>query len=352
MPSTSVFRGGLINESISINVAGAADVTLAVGQARNADLVLTGAITAAVNIIIPVADPDDFGLGPWTITNNTTGAFNLGVKQPGGTPLILPQGLRTPVLYTSSGFREANTSVAPARVDARYIRERFYYEPVACARGGGAGGAPTGVAGDRNLLQFPTTLFEYHIKGTQTITTMVLTAVGLDLGSMDQTAGDGLELTHGILARSPVAFTIGTDAAFFCQATFKVEDASGCNPLLIGFRKAEAYQATQAAYADYAMIGIIGTANPNTIKTTTEAAGGGNTDTDTTMTWADGATKQLKVKVSAAGVVTYEVNNAAPTVVAAFSFTAADVVIPEIIFIQAADIAGKVEWSNWEVGFQ
>lgn len=350
MPSTSVFRGGLINESISINVAGAADVTLAVGQARNADIVLTGAITAALNIIIPVADPDDFGLGPWTFTNNTTGAFNLGVKQPGGTALILPQGLRTPVLYTSSGFREANTSVAPARVDARYVRERFYYEPVAVARAGA--GAATGVAGDRNLLQFPNTLFEYHIKGTQTIVAPVLTAVGLDLGSMDQTAGDGLELTHGILSRSPVAFTVGTDAAFFVQATIKVEDASGANPLLIGFRKAEAYQATQAAYADYAMIGIIGTANPNTIKTTTEAAGAGNTDTDTTMTWADGATKQLKVKVSSAGVVTYEVNNAAPTVVAAFSFTAGDIVIPEAIFIQAADIAGKVEWSNWEVGFQ
>jgi hypothetical protein len=207
------------------------------------------------------------------------------------------------------------------------------------------------VAGDRNLLQFPSSIFEYHIKGTQTIVAPVLTAVGLDIG-MDQTAGDGIELTHGILSRSPVAFVVGTDPAFYVSATLKVADASGANPLLIGLRKAEAYQATVAAYADYAMIGIIGTVNPNTIFTTTEAAGGGSVSTDTTMTWADAAVKQLKVKVSAAGVVTYEVNNAAPTVVAAFSFTAGDVVIPSLFFLHAADLAGLVEISNWEAGLQ
>jgi hypothetical protein len=348
MPSTSVFRGGLRPESLSINVAGAADITLNADQARYANLVLTGAITAAINIIVPVVSPDDQGL-TWTINNSTTGLFALGVKHPGGNALPIPQGTRMAVLYTSSGFRDANTTVARGRVGARSIREQFQYDPVAVGRLGV--GAAVGSTGSRNLLKFPGTQFEYHIKGTQTILSPVLTAVGLDIG-MDQTAADGIEMTHGILSRSPVAFVVGTDPAFYVSATIKVEDASGANPLLIGFRKAEAYQATMAAYADYAMIGIIGTADPNTIKTTTEAAGGGNTDTDTTMTWADAAIKQLKVKVSAAGVVTYEVNNAAPTVVAAFSFTAADVVVPDFFFLNAADLAGLVEVINWEVDFQ
>jgi hypothetical protein len=136
------------------------------------------------------------------------------------------------------------------------------------------------------------------------------------------------------------------------RAVIKLADASGANPLVVGFRKAEAYQATVAAYADYAYIGAIGTANPNTIFLTTEAAGGGNTNTDTTNTWADGAIKEFKVKVSAAGVVTYEINNAAPAAVAAFSFTAADVVIPSLFFLQAADLAGLVELIDWEVGLQ
>jgi len=348
MPSTSALRGDLNAESISVNVAGAADVTLSISQARNQTIILTGAITAAISVIFPVATPDDIGK-QWSVENATTGLFNVSIKQSGGVGLPIPQGSRMPVLYTSSGFRDANSSTARGRVGSRSVREQFQYDPIACGRLGV--GAAVGTTGSRNLLRFPGTQFEYHIKGTQTILAPVLTAVGLDIG-MDQTAADGIELTHGILSRSPVAFTVGTDAAFYVSATIKVEDASGANPLVIGFRKAEAYQATVAAYADYAAIGIIGTADPNTIFITTEAAGGGNTNTDTTMTWADAAIKTLKVKVSAAGVVTYEVNNAAPTATAAFSFTAADVVVPFAFFLNAADLAGLVEFINWEVDFQ
>jgi hypothetical protein len=346
MPSTSVFRGDPILGSISVPVGGAVDVTLNSDQAKFKNIILTGAITAAISVIFPFS-PDDIGLER-NIENATTGLFAVSIKQAGGVGLPIPQGSRMPVLYTSTGFRDANSSTARGRVGSRSVREQFQYDPIACGRLGV--GAAVGTTGSRNLLRFPGTQFEYHIKGTQTILAPVLTAVGLDIG-MDQTSGDGIELTHGILSRSPVAFTVGTDAAFYVSATIKVADASGVNPLLIGFRKAEAYQATMAAYADYAMIGIIGTADPNTIFLTTEAAGGGNTNTDTTMTWADAAIKQLKVKVSSAGVVTYEVNNAAPTATAAFSFTAADVVVPCLFFLNGTG-GGLVEISNWEVDFQ
>lgn len=343
---TSVLRGPLLAGSYSKSVAGAAgDTVLAADEARWESQVYTGALTGARTVTFPVG-PDNVGKR-WYVENATTGLFSLTVRQPGGSGVPIPQGTRVEVILTANGFRDANTSVA--RVGSRYIREQFMYEPLAVGRLGV--GAAVGSTGARNLLKFPNTTFEYHIKGTQTILAPVLTAVGLDIG-MDQTAADGIELTHGITARCPVAFVVGTDPAFFVRAVIKVEDASGANPLVIGFRKVEAYQATVAAYADYAAIGIIGTADPNTIFTTTEAAGGGNTNTDTTNTWADAAIKELKVKVSAAGVVTYEINNAAPTVVAAFSFTAADVVEPFGFFLHAADVAGLVEFIDWEVGFQ
>ena len=243
----------------------------------------------------------------------------------------------------------SDDTIRPGKLNRRYLFEEFLHQPVTAKR---QGGAATGATGDRNQALFPETAFEWHVKGAgQTILAPVLTATGWDI-SLDQTSTEGIELTNGILSRCPVAFTVGTDAAFAFAAKLKVEDASGCNPLVIGFRKAEAYQATVAAYADYAAIGIIGTANPNTIKTTTEAAGAGNTDTDTTNTWADAATKTLKVLVSAAGVVTYQIGGVAPTVVAAFSFTAADVVVAFLFFLHAADVAGVVELISWEVGFQ
>jgi hypothetical protein len=242
----------------------------------------------------------------------------------------------------------ANDTIRPGKLNRRYLFEEFLHEPVTSAR---LGGAATGATGDRNQALFPETAFEWHVKGTQTILTPILTAVGWDIG-MDQTAADGIELTNGILPRCPVAFVVGTDAAFFFSAQIKVQDASGANPLLVGFRKAEAYQAVYTGYADYAAIGIVGTSDPNLIKTVTEAAGGGTTTTDTTNTWADAATKTLTVKVSAAGVVTYQINGAAPTAVVAFSFTAGDVVVPFLYFLEAADLAGTVEMISWEVGFQ
>lgn len=228
-----------------------------------------------------------------------------------------------------------------------YVYETFLSDVVAVARLGA--GAATGTTGDRNIMATGKNLFEYHIKGTQTIVAPVLTAVGLDIG-LDQTNADGLEITSGILARGPSAFTIGSSSAFSLRVKVKVEDASGFNPMCIGFRKQEAYQATLTSYADYAYIGIVGTSDPNLIKIQTETAGGGTTTTDTTQTWADAATKTLKVSVSAAGVVTYTIDGSAPTVTAAYTFTAALGVCPSLYYLHAADVGGKLELIEWECG--
>lgn len=213
--------------------------------------------------------------------------------------------------------------------------------------------AATGATGDTDLLRTGSNVFEYHIKGAgQTIICPTLTATGIDI-ALDETNTEGIEITSGIATlQPPYAFTVGTSGAFQFCATLTLDDASGASNLLVGFRKAEAYQADEASYADYALIGTVGTSNPNLIKIETEAAGGGTTTTDTTNTWADAASKALCVKVSSAGVVTYTINGAAPTATAAFSFTAADVVIPTIYFLHGADVANTVTLQSWDSGLQ
>jgi hypothetical protein len=239
-------------------------------------------------------------------------------------------------------------TIRPGKLDRRYTYEQFEVDPVTSKR---LGGAATGTAGDVNLAHFPETGFEWHVKGTQDILAPVLTASGWDI-NQDQTSGDGIEITQGITARSPGAFVVGTDPAFFFAATLKVADASGATNLFVGFRKAEGYQADEDNYDEMAAIGINGTADPNTIKLATILNNAATTSTDTTDTWADAAEKTLKVLVSAAGAVTYQINGSAPTTVAAFTFDAGEVVVPFIYFVNGGDVAGAVELSAWECGLQ
>lgn len=232
--------------------------------------------------------------------------------------------------------------------DQKYWFDNFQVNPITAKV---AGGAATGTAGDLNVLYSAYGQYEWNVIGTQTILAPSLDAFGLNL-VQDNTAGDGIELCMGQSALSPMAFTIGSDAAFFLQAKFKVQDASGTNPLIIGFRKVQAFDATLSNYTDFVSIGIVGTANPNTVKLQTQLNTGGVVTTDTTNTVADGATFQLQINVSSAGVVTYQYNYAAPTVVAAFTFDSGDVVIPFIRFTEAADVTTQAACNYLECGFQ
>jgi len=103
-------------------------------------------------------------------------------------------------------------------------------------------------------------------------------------------------------------------------------------------------------YTDFASIGIVGTAAK--IETQTQLNSGGVTTTDSTQTASDGVAFQLKIMVSASGVVTYQFNYAEPTVVAAFTFDDGDVVIPFVRFTEAADITTQAATNFLECGFQ
>ena len=249
----------------------------------------------------------------------------------------------TPSVIKQYGYSD---SINRRYWDNNYWFDNFKVNPITAKVGGGAA---TGTAGDNNVLYTQFGAYEYNVIGTQTILAPKLDAFGLNL-VQDLTAGDGLELCMGQTLLSPCAFTIGSDAAFFFEAVFKVATVASVNPLIIGFRKAQAFDATLANYTDFASIGIVGVASK--IQTQTQVNTGGVTTTDSTQVTTDGSTIQFKIKVSAAGVVTYEYNYAAPTVVAAFTFDSGDVVIPFIRSVQAAGTSAQVSTNFVQVGFQ
>ena len=230
--------------------------------------------------------------------------------------------------------------------DQNYWFDNFQVNPITAAVGGGAA---TGSAGNNNVLYTADGQYEWNVIGTQTILAPKLDAFGLNL-VQDNTAADGIELCMGQTALSPMAFTIGSDAAFFLQAQFKVQDVSGTDPLIIGLRKVQAFEATLSNYTDFVSIGIVGTAGKIQLKT--QLNSGGVDTTDTTDVATDGSVFQVKIKVSSSGVVTYEYNYREPTVVAAFTFDSGDIVIPFIRFTEASDITTQAATNYLEMGFQ
>lgn len=228
---------------------------------------------------------------------------------------------------------------------ARGTFEDFRVAPV-CVKKDGAGAA-TGAAGDENVMMIGENMFEYHIIGTQTIVSPVLVAAGLNIG-MDQADNDGVEITQGILARQKHAYVVGTDRAFYFRVKFTIAVVAGTDDCLVGFRKAEPYQAGPDAYDEWAALNVI----EGNINIETELNAGGTTTTDTTDDWADTEQHTLEVRVDHAGAVTYLIDDAAPTVTAAFSFDSGEVLVPFMLVIQAnAAQTGALTLQEWECGY-
>lgn len=234
--------------------------------------------------------------------------------------------------------------------DREMVVKRFEFarqgSPVASKAN--VGGAPTGTAGDRNILLWPGFQIEYVIKGTQTIVAPVMTAVGLDIG-MDQTDNDGVELRPNITTPNDKIFTIGTSLAFYARLKMKVEDVSGTDDLNFGFRKQEADQANMDDYNDSAVFNI----NAGDILIETIKTNAATVSTDTTLNWADGETHTLQVSVDSAGAVTYLVDGVVPPTLPtlAYSFTSALAVEPLVFMLNSSDVVGKVELIELEVGY-
>ena len=237
--------------------------------------------------------------------------------------------------------------VTPANLSALRASDKitFASQPVAVQEDGTVA---SGVDTETNVMICDGGLiFEYYNIGTQTILVPNIATLGLDI-ARDLTDNEGTEFSQGITAASRQAYTIGTDGPFHLKVTVNAVDVAGVDPLVVGFRKLEAYNSTFTSYTDFASIGIVGANNPAKLQLVTNLNTGGAVTTDTTDTVADTVNVILEVIVSAAGVVTYTIDGDAPSTTAAFTFDSTDVVVPFISFTHATTTPGAVYAIDYE----
>lgn len=230
--------------------------------------------------------------------------------------------------------------------DNKYFEDDFNYNPSSSKVGGGA---TSGTAGDANTLNTKYNLFEYAVIGTQTTVAPSLDAYGLNF-AMTATNGQGGELTLGRTALSPAQYIIGTDKAFFMEWQFKVGVVGGVNPLIIGFMKEQAFNATLSTYTDFAAIGIVGTSGH--LQTETQIGSAGVVTTDTTQLAVNATPFRLKILVDATGNVTYQINDADVTVSVPYQFTNGISVIPFMRWTIDATTTTQVSANYFACGFQ
>lgn len=257
------------------------------------------------------------------------------------------------VVYVDNGLGSATTNAAGY---AEFLREfeRVMYglysgdfssmisfvdsKPVFA---GVAGGAPTGSAGDENIIDFVDARFTHHVLGTQTILAPTWDTDGLDL-VQDAGDNDGSEISAPIEVIAPQQFVVGDGVCSF-RTEFSIGDVSDTDDFVIGLRKKEAYQANVDDYDEMAAFNV----NAGDIFIETILNGGATTSTDTTDNWADGETHTLEIQVDEDGVVTYLIDDAAPTTTAAFTFDAGEVLIPFVYYINAGATDPDIKLKKW-----
>ncbi len=83
-----------------------ADVTLTTAEAGNAFLVLSGTLTANVNVIVPTAQSH-----VWFVLNNTTGSYSVTIKTSTGTGVVVDQGQRAAVFCDGTNVLSCSTNI-------------------------------------------------------------------------------------------------------------------------------------------------------------------------------------------------------------------------------------------------
>jgi hypothetical protein len=265
-------------------------------------------------------------------------------------------GLRDLPRGFPSNVRVQSQDVADGALNWRKMNFRHLYlapnqAPIGQLKGG-TGAVPSGVAGSVNLLQFTGQgTIEEFIIGTQTAIVPVIKTDGLEI-SGDQTLGEGYEFTPGLFARCAGVMIVGQDPPFFNRARIVVDDASGVAELSIGFRRV-------TNYTDFACLNLVNSGAVGQWRSQTKggqtAAGFVDTSLGAGFTVADLGSQEVRISVSATGLVTMEVGgiDAMTTPLLAPPFTLADTVTytPFIRFIHAADVADSVRLRQWEAGF-
>lgn len=232
----------------------------------------------------------------------------------------------------------------------KYIYQLFNHDPICTTQL--SQGVPTGTGGDINRAIFGGggLVVDYIAKGTQTLLVPLLdrasTAYGLDI-SQDQTDNDGVEWVFGggLNFQNPFRFTLGTDTSFFAKLKMKIMDVSGTDDCAFGFRKIEASQANIDDYDEMACVNVqLGNVYVETILNNAATVA-----TDSTVDWADEATKTIEVQVIGRKP-SYYVDGVKLTGIPSYTFDSGEIVQPFLFFLQATTTPGKVYLQEFECG--
>jgi len=251
---------------------------------------------------------------------------------------------------------------------SREKNRRYTYEPFdgpAQFSKNTGNAAATGATGDVNsMITSRGNAFEYHIKGAgQTIIVPVY----------DYTNGLGWDVAHDVIATEGVeygaspnivtanmnrgkhSYKIADSAVrlgFYAKWQFYVTDASGLNPLFMGFLKHQAYQTANTTYTDYAGFKMVVSAAVAKVNLATNLNNAGEVLTDTTQTIGDAALHTWEVRVRADGYAYFLFDNAFPTVTKTnFQFDAGDIVRPAFFLLHGADASEALFWQHFEAGY-
>lgn len=136
----------LLRGRATVNVAGGAGVTLTLAQHTLPILILTGALTANINVIFPASG------GIWIVRNQTTGAFTVTCKTAAGAGVLVRQGLTQTIWSDGVNVLEADAGKADKADVVSGGRQQFtasgsfvvpagVYRVCVTLAGGGGGGA-------------------------------------------------------------------------------------------------------------------------------------------------------------------------------------------------------------------
>lgn len=219
------------------------------------------------------------------------------------------------------------------------------------------GGASVVTMAATNILMFNDgNLFEVYnqtaVGNAATQTSGSGPGTGINISTICNAASMGAEWGQGSAPCSKGNRTVNVSGAFFIECKFKVTTDNLVTELFIGFRKQGVYTPTLSSYSDFATIGIHGVNSPAKIQIQTQLASGGVTVTDTTNTWASGATHILRVNVSSTGVVTYLIDGVAPSTTAALTLTASQNVVPFVWYVTPVGGSAEVDWIYYKEGNQ
>jgi hypothetical protein len=329
-PATYTAHGVLVGEGTSSIVATAAGTT---GQVLTATTSMDPAFAA-------------IGTGSGLTSNGIllgggASGFSATAALTSGQTLVGVTG-GAPVAQTISNSKVTNVPL-------------FTAIPVMSAN---TGGVAVVTQGHINLWAFPqwgAYFEEYNNVALQVIAPALSATAGRGL-NLDVATGANsaiIEITEGNNPNCKNAFTTGTSPAFYVKAGFNIATLANCLSLTVGFRAVQTYQATSlVTYTDYATIGVLNSGTAGEWQIQTQKASGGQTTTDTTQAATAATTFTLEVLVSSAGVVTYLINGSAPTVTAAFTFTASTNVIPFIQYYAASGGHSETDLVSYTCGLQ